>query len=62
MGLHATWGFMQGWLDAVSIGILSLLYFCFGWTFIAVLLLLTSTLVILLGSGSGLDVRNSSPA
>ena len=36
MGLHATRGFMQGWLDAVSIGILSLLYFCIGWTFIAV--------------------------
>jgi hypothetical protein len=27
---------MQGWLDVVSIGILSLLCFCFGWTFIIV--------------------------
>jgi len=61
--LQATLGLLQGWLDVVSMGILSLLCFCSGWTFISGLLVVNLYFYFFIGlrfrAGRSM---NSSPA
>jgi hypothetical protein len=42
-------GLLQGWLDVEAMGILSLLCFCFGWTFIAVLFVVNFNFINFIG-------------
>jgi hypothetical protein len=54
-GEHTTWGFVQVWLDVVSISSSSLFSFCSGWTLVIQVLVVIFITDFSIGFCAGLD-------